>query len=114
MYRALRVIVDGLVAVVCVVAIAAVGLHSSKACAQPIPAAAHKYRAELTRAAHAQWGLDAPIAALAAQVHQALQNVVDVLKEATQCREPRGCTGHGPVHARHICLVVPNQQAGPC
>lgn len=40
------------------------------ACAQPIPAAAHKYRAELTRAARSQWGLDAPIAALAAQVHQ--------------------------------------------
>ncbi|MBY0466660.1 MAG: transglycosylase SLT domain-containing protein, partial [Burkholderiales bacterium] len=40
------------------------------ACAQPVPAAAHKYRAELTRAAHSQWGLDAPIAALAAQVHQ--------------------------------------------
>ena len=40
------------------------------ACAQPIPAAAHTYRAELTRAAHSQWGLDAPIAALAAQVHQ--------------------------------------------
>lgn len=38
--------------------------------AQPIPAAAHAYRAELTRAAHSQWGLDAPIAALAAQVHQ--------------------------------------------
>lgn len=70
MYRALRVIVDGLVAMVCVVAIAAVGLQSSKACAQPIPAAAHKYRAELTRAAHTHWGLDAPIAALAAQVHQ--------------------------------------------
>lgn len=40
------------------------------ACAQPIPTTAHKYRAELTRAAHSQWGLDAPIAALAAQVHQ--------------------------------------------
>lgn len=40
------------------------------ACAQPVPAAAHKYRAELTRAAYTQWGLDAPIAALAAQVHQ--------------------------------------------
>lgn len=34
------------------------------------PAAATRYRAELTRAAHSQWGLDAPIAALAAQVHQ--------------------------------------------
>ena len=35
-----------------------------------VPAAAHKYRAELVRAAHTQWGLDAPISALAAQVHQ--------------------------------------------
>lgn len=40
------------------------------ACAQPIPAAAHTYRADLTRAAHSQWGLNAPIPALAAQVHQ--------------------------------------------
>ena len=38
--------------------------------AQPVPAASHQYRAELTRAAHTQWGLQAPIAALAAQVHQ--------------------------------------------
>ena len=38
--------------------------------AQGIPAAATKYRADLVRAAHAQWGLDAPVAALAAQVHQ--------------------------------------------
>lgn len=34
------------------------------------PAAAAPYRATLVRAAHSQWGLDAPIAALAAQVHQ--------------------------------------------
>lgn len=34
------------------------------------PPQANAYRAELTRAAHSQWGLDAPIAALAAQVHQ--------------------------------------------
>lgn len=34
------------------------------------PPAASKYRAQLVRAAHTQWGLDAPIAALAAQVHQ--------------------------------------------
>lgn len=38
--------------------------------AAQVPAAAARYRAELTRAAHAQWGLGAPIAALAAQVHQ--------------------------------------------
>lgn len=34
------------------------------------PAAAQPYRAQLVRAAHSQWGLDAPIAMLAAQVHQ--------------------------------------------
>lgn len=37
---------------------------------EDIPRAALKYRADLTRAAHAVWGLDAPIAAFAAQIHQ--------------------------------------------
>jgi hypothetical protein len=38
---------------------------------QPLPPqAAARYRSELTRAAHSQWGLDAPVALLAAQVHQ--------------------------------------------
>lgn len=36
---------------------------------QPAPAA-HKYRADLVRAAHSLWGLDAPVSVLAAQVHQ--------------------------------------------
>lgn len=35
-----------------------------------IPEAAHKHRAELVRNARAIWGLDAPIATFAAQVHQ--------------------------------------------
>lgn len=35
-----------------------------------VPPAAQPYRAELTRAAHAQWGLGAPIADFAGQVHQ--------------------------------------------
>ena len=35
-----------------------------------VPAQAARDRAELVRAAHSQWGLDAPVAALAAQVHQ--------------------------------------------
>lgn len=48
----------------CVLAWPAVGL------AQGVPAAALPYRTELTRAAHLQWGLDAPLPALAAQVHQ--------------------------------------------
>lgn len=38
--------------------------------AQEAPRAALKHRADLVRVAHAEWGLDAPIAALAAQVHQ--------------------------------------------
>ena len=43
-------------------------------CAQPVqaqvPAAAHQYRSQLVRAAHSVWGLNAPIAVFAAQVHQ--------------------------------------------
>ena len=35
-----------------------------------IPRDAEQYRRTLVRAAHAEWGLDAPIATLAAQVHQ--------------------------------------------
>ncbi len=35
-----------------------------------VPPAAAAHRATLTRAAHSQWGLDAPLPALAAQVHQ--------------------------------------------
>ena len=35
-----------------------------------VPAEAARYRAELMRAAHSQWGLNAPVAVLAAQVHQ--------------------------------------------
>ena len=35
-----------------------------------IPHAAEQYRRTLVRAAHAEWGLHAPIATMAAQVHQ--------------------------------------------
>lgn len=35
-----------------------------------VPREALKHRAELTRIAHAEWGLDAPVAAFAAQIHQ--------------------------------------------
>lgn len=35
-----------------------------------VPAGAARYRFELIRAAHSQWGLNAPVAVLAAQVHQ--------------------------------------------
>ncbi|UCZ87879.1 transglycosylase SLT domain-containing protein [Pseudomonas sp. L5B5] len=35
-----------------------------------VPAEAQQYRRELTRIAQAEWGLDAPVATFAAQVHQ--------------------------------------------
>lgn len=42
---------------------------SAKAAEVAIPRAAQQYRATLVRAAHATWGLDAPVAVFAAQVH---------------------------------------------
>lgn len=45
------------------------GLAAASANAQ-VPQAAATYRGQLVRAAHSQWGLDAPVAVLAAQVHQ--------------------------------------------
>ena len=44
-------------------------LAATAALAQ-VPPEAARYRQALLRAAHAQWGLQAPVAALAAQVHQ--------------------------------------------
>ena len=44
-------------------------LFASPACAQ-VPTVAVKYRSDLVRVAHAEWGLDAPVAAFAAQIHQ--------------------------------------------
>lgn len=41
-----------------------------KACAAEIPTAAHKYHRDLVRLAHTEMGLDAPVATLAAQIHQ--------------------------------------------
>lgn len=53
-----------------VMLIYAAGAFMVVAHAQDIPRAALKHRADLVRVAHAEWGIDAPIAALAAQVHQ--------------------------------------------
>lgn len=52
------------------VAITAFMAWCGPAQAQQVPAQAARYRAELTRAAHAAWGLGAPLATFAAQVHQ--------------------------------------------
>ena len=46
------------------------GSFFSTACAADVPDAALRHRAELIRTAHAEWGLDAPIATFAAQIHQ--------------------------------------------
>ena len=45
-------------------------LTMAQAHAQDIPREAVKHRANLTRISHAEWGLDAPVAAFAAQIHQ--------------------------------------------
>lgn len=49
----------------------AIALALVASCAQAqVPAAAQQHRALLIRTAHAVWGLDAPVAVFAAQVHQ--------------------------------------------
>jgi soluble lytic murein transglycosylase-like protein len=53
-----------------VVLLIGVMLAASLCRAADIPRAALKHRADLVRIAHAEWGLDAPVAAFAAQVHQ--------------------------------------------
>ncbi|BEV15812.1 transglycosylase SLT domain-containing protein [Herbaspirillum sp. DW155] len=46
------------------------GLSPASAWSQTLPVQATRHRAELTRAAHAGWGLDAPVPVFAAQIHQ--------------------------------------------
>jgi hypothetical protein len=53
-----------------VLAIAMLVASCQPAYADNIPYAAEQYRRTLVRAAHAEWGLDAPIATMAAQIHQ--------------------------------------------
>ena len=63
----LGVYVAGLVAFALWVALMPSAAHAQTP--QP-PHAAARYKLTLLREAHSQWGLDAPVAALAAQVHQ--------------------------------------------
>ncbi len=46
------------------------GFFSDKLCAAEVPAAALRHRATLIRTAQAEWGLAAPTATFAAQIHQ--------------------------------------------
>lgn len=54
----------------CLLAMCAPSSVQAQAMNPNVPQQANRYRADLVRAAHSQWGLDAPIAAMAAQVHQ--------------------------------------------
>lgn len=47
-----------------------IGVLASSAYAGPIPDDAYKWRRQLTREAQAQWGINAPVADFAAQIHQ--------------------------------------------
>lgn len=60
--------------------------HPAPACADTIPSDAAQYRRTLQRAAHAEWGLTAPVATMAAQVHQES-------RWQAQARSPMGAQG---------------------
>lgn len=60
-------VIVGLTYLLLTIGIVAYSLPSD---AETIPRRAVQYRADLTRVAHAEWGLDAPIATFAAQLHQ--------------------------------------------
>jgi soluble lytic murein transglycosylase-like protein len=75
----------------------------------PAHAQAQRYRADLVRAAHSQWGLDAPIAALAAQVHQESGWNAAALSPAGA----RGLTQFMPATAQWWCGLQ-QQSAAQC
>ncbi len=58
------------IALLVVLALMALAPGSARAQAPQVPQAAQQHRALLVRTAHAAWGLDAPVAVFAAQVHQ--------------------------------------------
>lgn len=62
-----RLAIKGLALLALCIALVALCVPAS---AQTIPAAAQHYKRDLIRAAHSQWGLNAPVAVFAAQVHQ--------------------------------------------
>lgn len=70
------------------IAVVLIALHIAASCqaADVIPNAAKQHRAILVRSAHAVWGLDAPIATFAAQVHQESRWRIDA-------RSPVGAEG---------------------
>ena len=67
-----------------------VGLALSTFARAEIPAEAEHYRRDLTRIAQAEWGLDAPVATFAAQIHQESRWKFDA-------KSPVGAQGLGQV-----------------
>lgn len=61
---------DKLVAVLCAAIAAFALLLFADARAEPVPRDALRYQRDLTRNARAVWGMDAPVATFAAQIHQ--------------------------------------------
>lgn len=80
---------------------------ASLARAETIPAAALKHRAELTRCGRYAFGLDAPVATLAGQVHQESRWRAD----ATSPVGARGLAQFMPATSRWIAGVVPELSA---
>lgn len=74
------------------------------ATAQAIPAAAKQHRALLVRSAHAGWGLDAPVATFAAQVHQESRWRDDALSPAGA----RGIAQFMPATAAWMAELYPD------
>ncbi|WP_173084810.1 transglycosylase SLT domain-containing protein [Fundidesulfovibrio magnetotacticus] len=83
---------------------------ASFARAETIPAQAVRYRADLTRCARVHWGLEAPVATMAAQVHQESRWRADAVSPVGAA----GLTQFMPATARWMGNVDPElAQAQP-
>lgn len=89
--------------VVLVIAAFSSNIHA----AEQIPRNAHNYRAELTRTAHAVWGLDAPIPVFAAQIHQESAWQTDAVSKVGA----QGMAQFMPATAKWLCELNRTPQA---
>lgn len=89
-----------------VLAIVTLGLHAAIAPthADTVPHAANAHRATLVRSAHYVWGLNAPIATFAAQVHQESMWRPDVTSRAGA----QGIAQFMPATAQWMAEIYPN------
>lgn len=80
------------------------GITAAKAATVKIPPAAYHHKAVLTRAAHAEFGLAAPVALLAAQVHTESRWRTDALSPVGA----QGLAQFMPATARWLPTVAPH------